>query len=242
MKKHKTKKQKTANLLTILLMLTGVVLILFIAALAKHNWKIEKVIPSLFTPTPIVDHTDLCTVNKELVSAGDIPISQDYIPYDSPRRPGEVRKIEYIIIHETDNRNQAADAFQHSLFLSQNTTDITGWHYSVDDHAIVHHIPDNEIAWNAGDKRTKNGGNMNGIAIEMCVNYGNDYDKTLRNTAILTAALLQNYNLTPDALRFHADFMEKECPHRLISEGRLEEFRQMVKDQYRLLQIKAREN
>lgn len=239
MKRRRSKKRKTANLLTILVALIGVVLILFIAALSKQNWEIEKVIPPFFTPSPPIDNTDLCTVNKELEKAGSIPITQAYIPYDSPRRPGEVRKIEYIIIHETDNRSQAADAYQHSLFLSQNETDITGWHYSVDDHAIVHHIPDNEIAWNAGDQRTKNGGNMNGIAIEMCVNYGSDYDQTLRNTAILAAALLKNYNLTPDALRFHADFMAKDCPHRLISEGRLEEFKQMVRDQYHLLEIKA---
>ena len=35
---------------------------------------------------------------------------------------------------------------------------------------IYHHLPDDETAYHAGDGMEKNGGNMNGIGIEMCVN------------------------------------------------------------------------
>ena len=91
-----------------------------------------------------------------------IPVNHVFIPYDSSRRPGEIREIRFLIIHETDNRSPGADAEAHSRFLTGDTADITSWHYTVDDHSIYHNLPDNEIAWNAGDNRSRDGGNMNG--------------------------------------------------------------------------------
>ncbi len=177
------------------------------------------------------------TVNHELESAGGIEIVHAYIPYDSPRRPGEVREIRYITIHETDNRSRGSDAEAHSRYLLNDYNDSTSWHYTVDDGHIFHHLPDNEIAWNAGDQRTKDGGNINGIGIEMCVNIDGNYDQTLENTAALVAGLLDVYGLIPDDVRFHSDFMNKVCPHRLITEGRTGEFLHMIEEDY--LQIQA---
>jgi hypothetical protein len=236
-KKRRSRRSAGRGLPKILIGLTALVAVLFVYALLVKR----EVVPSLL-PTPeaspsAAEDTTYYTINKELTSAGGITITQYYIPYDSPRRPGEIREIRYIIIHETDNRSTDADAAQHALYLASTEDDITGWHYTVDDHSIYHSIPDNEIAWNAGDQRTSNGGNMNGIAIEMCVNYGSDFEATLENTAALTAALLRNYDLPLSAVQLHADFMDKECPHRLISEGRVEEFLQMVADDYEQLGI-----
>lgn len=168
----------------------------------------------------------------EITQVGDLVVQQEYIPYNSPRRPGEIREIRRIIIHETDNRSRSADAKAHSQFLSSDTTDITGWHYTVDDHSIYHHLPDNEIAWNAGDQRSRDGGNINGIGIEMCVNLGNDFDLTIQNTAQLCADLLVTYDLTPEDIYLHQDFMDKVCPHRLITENKVPYFRQLVEDNY----------
>ncbi len=170
--------------------------------------------------------------NTELYSAGDIEIIHRHIPWGSPRRPGEIREIKYITIHETDNRSTSAGAAAHGSLLAENEAEITSWHYTVDDSTIIHHVPDNEVAWNAGDNRTKNGGNINGIGIEMCVNLTNDFEQTLRNTAQLAAELMIAYDLDMDRIRFHEDFMNKECPHRLISEGRTDEFLEMIRDAY----------
>lgn len=170
--------------------------------------------------------------NTELYSAAGIEIAHRHIPWGSPRRPGEIREIKYITIHETDNRRTSAGASAHGSLLSENVSEITSWHYTVDDSEIIHHLPDNEIAWNAGDNRTKDGGNINGIGIEMCVNLSNDFEQTLRNTAELAAELLIAYDLDMNAVHFHEDFMVKECPHRLISEGRTEEFLEMIRDAY----------
>lgn len=171
----------------------------------------------------------------ELYEAGGIVIQHAYIPYDSRRRPGEIREIRYLTIHETDNRSPGADAEAHSLFLQSGHADLTGWHYTVDDHSIYHHLPDNEIAWNAGDQRTRDGGNINGIGIEMCVNIGNSYQKTIENTARLCAALLREYDLTPEDVRLHQDFMNKVCPHRMITENRVYEFYDLVRSEYEAL-------
>lgn len=170
------------------------------------------------------------TVARETEMVGDIPVQHMILPHDSPRRTGEIREIRYVTIHETDNRGSTADAFAHGSMLVNSPNDVTAWHYTVDDHAIVQHLPDNEVAFNAGDGRTRDGGNINGIGIEMCVGLGNDYEQTLKNTAALTAVLLKTYGLTEADVRTHSDFMDKVCPHRLLTEGRWEEFVQMVED------------
>ena len=184
------------------------------------------------TEEPEETKKEYVTVNREIEAVGDIPVEHLYVAHESPRRPGEIREIRYITIHETDNRRLTADAHAHLNMLITNTDDITSWHYTVDDHSIVHHIPDNEVAWNAGDNRSRDGGNINGIGNEMCVNLDNDYEQTLRNTAALTAALLVTYELEPDAVHKHQDYMEKICPHRLLTEGRWDEFTELVEDEY----------
>ena len=206
-----------------------VFLCLAAAAAGIGVWRLEsrKAAPARVYHTTVV----------ELDSVNGIPVQKEYIPYDSPRRPGEIREIRYVVIHETDNRSAGADAAAHATFLSTNTAELNSWHYTVDAASIWQSLPDNETSWNAGDGRTVNGGNMNGIAIEMCVNAGSDYEQTLKNTAALTAQLLKNYDLTPADVRLHRDFSGKICPHRLITEGRVPEFMAMVRDDYSKLSI-----
>ena len=99
----------------------------------------------------------------------------------------------------------------------------------MDDHEIYYHIPDNEIAFHAGDGLSKDGGNLNGIGIEMCVNPENDYELTLQNTAKLAAMLLEAYDLDIRDVKKHEDFSGKNCPEILLKEGRWDEFVEMVK-------------
>lgn len=166
----------------------------------------------------------------------DIPVYTDYIPEGSRARPGEIREIKYLVIHETDNFSAGADAAAHNSFIHQNAnaeSGIVSWHYTVDDHEIYHHLPDNETAYHAGDQMEKNGGNMNGVGIEMCVNEDGNYEQTLINTEKLCARLLLAYDLDPDkALKKHQDFSGKVCPAKLINDGRWDEFCAAVKQKY----------
>lgn len=158
-----------------------------------------------------------------------IPVHEDFLPEGYAARPGEKRAIRYVVIHETDNQNAGADAEAHNSFMHTNGQDHElSWHYTVDDHEIWHHIPDDETAFHAGDHMDDGGGNKNGIGVEMCVNADGDYETTLQNAQKLVAALLHEYGLSMDDLKKHQDFSGKNCPSRLLDAGRWEEFKQGV--------------
>ena len=99
----------------------------------------------------------------------DIPVMTDFLPEGTRARPGQKREIKYLVIHETDNTGTGANAAAHNSFIHQNANaeeGIVSWHYTVDDHQIYQHLPDNEEAWHSGDRE----GNHSSIGIELCVN------------------------------------------------------------------------
>lgn len=128
-----------------------------------------------------------------------------------------------LTIHETANTSEGADAEAHSDYLST-TSDEVSWHYTVDDHQIYQHLPDNEEAWHSGDRE----GNHSSIGIELCVNADGNFDQTMENAAKLTAFLLKEYDLTIDDVKQHYDFNGKDCPLIIRQEGRWDEFLGMV--------------
>ncbi|MDD4564385.1 MAG: N-acetylmuramoyl-L-alanine amidase [Eubacteriales bacterium] len=169
-------------------------------------------------------------LRAEVNEIEEIPIITDFILENTQGRPGHLRKIKYIVIHETGNRGRNANAASHNNYLhTEADNQQKSWHYTVDDHEIYYHIPDNEIAFHAGDGLSKDGGNLNGIGIEMCVNPENDYELTLQNTAKLAAMLLEAYDLDIRDVKKHEDFSGKNCPEILLKEGRWDEFVEMVK-------------
>lgn len=182
------------------------------------------------------------TTDAGLQYVDEIEVISNYIAVESPRRPAIEREIKWIVIHETDNRSASAGASNHDRFLTSDESQVNSWHYSVDDTVIYHHLPDNEVGWHAGDKKTVDGGNMTGVGIEMCVNQTSDYDKTLENTAKLVAHLLVAYDLTTEEVKYHRDFSGKICPHRLITEGRLKAFEVMIADEYNKLLQQEKQN
>nr|WP_122011711.1 N-acetylmuramoyl-L-alanine amidase [Maliibacterium massiliense] len=157
-----------------------------------------------------------------------IPIRTLYVDKSSPRRPGIKRQIKYVVIHETGNAAAGTNAANHSNYLTTNTDDETGWHYTVDDHEIYHHIPDDEVAWHAGDLQKPGGGNDGGIGVELCVNQDGNFEKTFDNGAKLAAKLLKQYKLPISALKMHGDFTEKNCPEHIRDQGRWQAFTQKV--------------
>lgn len=163
---------------------------------------------------------------------GAIPVITDFLPEGSAARPGQERKIKYVVIHETGNTGRNAHAASHNNYLHDTAdSQMKSWHYTVDDHEIYYHIPDNEIAFHAGDGLDEDGGNLNGVGVELCVNPENDYEQTLKNAAKLTAMLLEAYDLDIASVKTHHDFSGKNCPEILLSEDRWEEFVNMVKQE-----------
>lgn len=117
---------------------------------------------------------DPANLRQAVDSIDGIPLFTAYIPEDSPGRPGVLRTVESITIHETANTSEGADAEAHSDYLST-TSDEVSWHYTVDDHQIYQHLPDNEEAWHSGDRE----GNHSSIGIELCVNADGNFDQTM---------------------------------------------------------------
>ena len=75
-------------------------------------------------------------------------LKEDYIPMGRPNRPGTPNTLEYITIHNTDNRDPNADAASYSKFLRTEGYHLlrgekiySSWHYTVDDSRVLMHLP-----------------------------------------------------------------------------------------------------
>jgi N-acetylmuramoyl-L-alanine amidase len=145
------------------------------------------------------------------------PIRVVFLPSGASNRPGFAMRPQYITIHETANTSAGATAEMHSRYLAglakAGKTE-PSWHYTVDDHEIVQHLPIDENGWHAGDG--SNGtGNRKSIGIELCVNKDGNFTKTQENAALLVAKLQRETpNLT---IVQHNHWSGKDCPHVLRS-------------------------
>ncbi len=70
---------------------------------------------------------------------------------ENNNRPGTIKEsIEYITVHDTASSSKTADEYAHAKYV-QNGGGGTSWHYSVGEKMSIHQIPDNEVAYHAGD-------------------------------------------------------------------------------------------
>lgn len=83
---------------------------------------------------------------------------EEIIPKTNPRnRTGILREYtEFITVHDTASAAPSANARAHANWLSSMANDINSktwvsWHYTVDEEEIIKHIPDEEVAYHAGD-------------------------------------------------------------------------------------------
>ena len=139
----------------------------------------------------------------------------------------------YITIHSTEN--YTADARQHSLALKHgalrsaktrhgNRIGFLIWHFTVDDHLAIQHMPTTE----QGEHADFNGpGNRLSIGIEMCENRGGNLRATVDRTAKLTAILMKKNGIPLRNVEPHYHWPRagkhppnKNCPHFLMENGR----------------------
>lgn len=119
-----------------------------------------------------------------------------------------------VTIHNTDNFKTGAGAKNHGTYLQNSGSTLqASWHYAVDDKMITQSIPDNEVAWHAGDGYGN--GNMTTIAIEICVNPDSNLEKATDNAAWLAAKLLKAQGLDHQSLYQHHDWSGKNCPSQI---------------------------
>lgn len=147
------------------------------------------------------------------VADNGITIQQDIIPAGRRNRPGGSNPDTYITIHETGNTDAGADAAAHGAYLSSSAGEaaLVSWHYTVDDHAIVQHLPDNETAYHAGDG-AGGPGNAQSIGVEICVNADGDFAKAKENAAALVRLLMSDYFIPLANVVQHNRWNGKDCP------------------------------
>jgi N-acetylmuramoyl-L-alanine amidase len=142
----------------------------------------------------------------------DLTMREAIIPASNANRPGYAMVPEYITIHETSNTNPGADAEMHRKFVANGGgSEGVSFHWVVDDAEAIHLVPDDEVAWHAGDGAT-GPGNRKSIAIETCVNQGSDWGRTRRNLAVLTATLMHRHGIPLTNVVQHNFWSGKNCP------------------------------
>ena len=126
-------------------------------------------------------------------------------------------KPRYVVCHNTAND---ASATNEVSYMIRNNNSVS-YHLAVDDTYVIQGIPFNRNAWHAGDG-SSGLGNRYGIAVEICYSKsgGPKYTAAEENAVYVMARLLYQYDLGIDALKQHADFSAKNCPHRIRDEGR----------------------
>ena len=99
----------------------------------------------------------------------DIPVMTDFFP--RAHAPSGTEARDQVSCHPRDRQHRHRRKCGRAQLIHPPDANagegIVSWHYTVDDHEIYHHLPDDETAYHAGDGMEKNGGNMNGIGIEM---------------------------------------------------------------------------
>jgi probable enterotoxin D len=124
----------------------------------------------------------------------------------------------YIVIHDTDNRQFGANAMANRNYFANHPEAEASAHYTVDQGNIIQVLEDNWRGWHCGDRYNPIINNSNTIAIELCVNVDNNFDKTLENGIALTKYLMQKYNIPAENVVRHYDVSGKICPKMMIKD------------------------
>lgn len=144
------------------------------------------------------------------------------IPAGNRNRPG--RKLDgglpaYITIHETGNTDVGTDAEMHRDFVfAGGGREGVSFHYVVDDYESIQLLPDDEVAWHAGDG-AHGPGNSTSLAVEACVNSDGSFEQTRLNLVRLVTRLMLVHDIPASRVVQHNHWSGKDCPHFLRRNG-----------------------
>lgn len=99
-------------------------------------------------------YSDISQSFNMLYLYNNIPVNRiEHITESSQNRPRIIKtSTELIVVHDTANTNKDATAHVHANYV-ENGGGGTSYHYVVGNDGIYHLIPDNEVAYHAGDGR-----------------------------------------------------------------------------------------
>lgn len=137
-------------------------------------------------------------------------IEEKLIKYNYSSRNGT--KIEYIVIHDTANKDKGANADAHYNYFNGGNRGSSA-HYFVDDNGALRVVKDSDKSWHCGDGYGKyNITNANSIGVEMCINSDGNFNSTYLNTIYLVRYLMHEYDIPISNVVRHYDASRKTCP------------------------------
>lgn len=130
-----------------------------------------------------------------------------------------------ITIHNTWND---AAALSEVSYMTNNAN-MVSYHAAIDDLYAVQAIPFNRNAWHAGDGGNGKG-NRTSIGIEICYSKsgGPKYAAAEENAVEYVAHILKDKGWGMDRVKWHRDWSGKNCPHRILDEGRAQSVRNRI--------------
>lgn len=131
---------------------------------------------------------------------------------------------QYITFHNTAND---ATALGEVSYMTNNSNQ-TSYHVAIDDKHAVQAIPFSRSAWHAGDGQ--GAGNRKSIGIEVCYSKsgGPKYAAAEENAIEYIAHILKDKGWGIDRVKWHRDWSGKNCPHRVLDEGRATSVRNRI--------------
>lgn len=159
---------------------------------------------------------------------------------DRYKYAGKMSTVKYVTIHNTWNFAPARN--ERDYLNKRRDRKYISFQYAVDETEAIEIMPHGEHAWHAGDGNGE--GNATSIGVEICRSRctGEEeilYRRAEANAVRLAAWLLFCNKLSINALRKHQDWSGKYCPHRILDEGRWEEFKNAVGKNLKNLQEDA---
>jgi N-acetylmuramoyl-L-alanine amidase len=142
---------------------------------------------------------------------------------------------EYITVHNTANDASAENEIRYMI----HNTNQTSYHFAVDDKEVIQGVALDRNAWHCGDGNGN--GNRKSIGIEICYSKsgGERYTKAEKNAVKLIAQLLHERNWGIERVKKHQDWSGKNCPHRILGEGRWQSFLNQVQEELNALKKPA---
>jgi len=146
-------------------------------------------------------------------------------------------KPQYITVHNTANDASAANEI---AYHNRNGNEVS-FHVAIDDKEAIQCIPFDRNAWHCGDGQGD--GNRKSIGIEICYSKsgGSRYVAAEENAVQYIAKLLHEHGWGIDRVKKHQDWSGKNCPHRILSDGRWKSFKDRIQVALEKLKLPQKE-
>ena len=144
-------------------------------------------------------------------------INKKQITYN---RTARNQKPVYIVIHDTGNTGQGANANAHFNYFNSGSRNASADFFVDDTQVLQVNNYTQYYTWHCGDGKGQYGiTNRNSVGIEICVNSDGNYDSAFCKAVELTKHLMKELNIPLEHVVRHYDASRKNCPASMSKNG-----------------------